>query len=483
MLPAIDRIEANRTSSDRKAAPRRSATARDTARAAEWPRPWLPAEHSKWSMEGVLDVPDDEVERDRMAGDFTRARVQRIWCFCAKPRCLCMVTKPLVHLPDEDALNPLFALLYSFVSLPLTLLDAVNPHLSVQPVHEVLPSLCLASNELKKIPTSITVLEGLEKVDLSYNLFKRFPAAVTSVPNLRTLKVTGNQVRNVSPKVGGLKHLVELRLDDNRIETLPAELGKMKSLKVLVLSKNALRVFPEVVCGCSALKELYLEQNRLSSLPHQIDALSCLEVLALATNEFTEMPRVVCQIPKLKDLRMGRNRVSSFMKEKAAVDGAKEIKFETFQKMIDLERLHLGVNKISTLPPDVWKLRNIVELNVRSNMLSELPPEIGRVAHCLEELYLDSNQLYQLPAGLDKCTRLTHLTACDNKLTSMGLPPLPQSLQQLLLRNNELTVRVARFPTQHRLSLALCCLLRRVSLCSCAGVVRRCRQVWPRVLR
>lgn len=448
-------------------------------------------------MEGVLDAPDDEVERDRMDGDFTRARMQRIWCFCAKPRCLCMVTRPVVHLPDEDALNPLFAFLYSFVSLPLTLLDAVNPHISVQPVKEVLPRLSLATNELKKIPGSITVLEGLEEVDLSYNLFKRFPAAVTSVPKLRTLAVTGNQVRNISPKVGGLKHLVELKLDDNRIETLPDEFGKLKTLEVLVLSKNAMREFPEVLCSCTALRELYLELNELSSLPHRIDNLSRLELLALGTNRFTEMPRVLSQIPKLKDLRIGRNRISSLMQsttatQKAATETGKEVKFETFKNMSDLEHLHLGVNKLSTLPEDIWKLPRLVELNLRSNLLTELSPEIIRVSKSLEELYLDSNQLYQLPAALEKCKRLTKLTVCDNKLTSKGFPPLPPNLVQLLLRENELTVSAAclsavicSFCYVYCLSSQPACVVcqpgtlteARRSVRVCADAVRQCQKI------
>jgi Leucine-rich repeat (LRR) protein len=73
-------------------------------------------------------------------------------------------------------------------------------------------------------------------------------------------------------------------------------------------------------------------------------------------------------------------------------------------------------------------------------MLTELSPEMERLSKCLEELYLDGNQLHTLPAALEKCKRLTKLTVCDNKLTSTGLPPLPPNLVQLLLRQNELTV-------------------------------------------
>eukprot|EP01045_Picozoa_sp_COSAG04_P045776 COSAG04_NODE_16229_length_506_cov_0.626536_2_plen_91_part_01 len=87
-------------------------------------------------MDGVLDLPEDEVERDRMEGDFTRARMTKILCFCTKPRGVVMISRPVMHLPDEDALNPLFAFLYSFVSLPLKILDAINPHISLQPVKD-----------------------------------------------------------------------------------------------------------------------------------------------------------------------------------------------------------------------------------------------------------------------------------------------------------------------------------------------------------
>eukprot|EP01046_Picozoa_sp_COSAG06_P085579 COSAG06_NODE_32265_length_509_cov_0.536585_1_plen_82_part_01 len=82
-------------------------------------------------MDGVLDLPDDEVERDRMEGDFTRARMLRIWCFCSKPRCVCMVTRPVVARPDGDARNPRFAFLDVLVPLPLQFLAADNPRVSV----------------------------------------------------------------------------------------------------------------------------------------------------------------------------------------------------------------------------------------------------------------------------------------------------------------------------------------------------------------
>ena len=192
---------------------------------------------------------EDDIDRDRMEGDFTRARMEKLWCVCNKPRGIFMRATPLRELPDEDSLNPIVALGYSFVALPLTILDIINPHITMQPVNEGLKRLNLQFNLLKRIPDSIKKLDTVEEVDLSDNLFKRFPAAITTLPSLKVLLVKQNEVRNVSPKIGSMKVLRELHLDKNRIEKLPVELGQLKTLTVLSLSDNALAAFPEIICN------------------------------------------------------------------------------------------------------------------------------------------------------------------------------------------------------------------------------------------
>ena len=57
----------------------------------------------------------------------------------------------------------------------------------------------------------------------------------------------------------------------------------------------------------------------------------------------------------------------------------------------------------------------------------------------VKELYLDGNQLTELPKGLEKLTQLKLLALNNNQLTSVkGLAKLTQ-LEQLLLGNNQLT--------------------------------------------
>lgn len=234
------------------------------------------------------------------------------------------------------------------------------------------------------------------------------------------------------------------RLDKNRIEKLPAELARLKGLLILSLSDNAISEFPEVICDCSGLQELWLEKNMLSTLPNRIDELKSLETLALGINAFRTMPYALSQLRELKDLRLGRNQLSTLMTTAAIkankTDSGmeKELKVEPFKMMVSLESLHLGVNHLAMLPADLWKIPRLVEINLRGNSLQTISEEIERTKNTLEALFLDDNQLQQLPNCLQHCRQLSKLTVCGNLLED--LPELPPSLTQLLLRNNRLKV-------------------------------------------
>jgi len=69
----------------------------------------------------------------------------------------------------------------------------------------------------------------------------------------------------------------------------------------------------------------------------------------------------------------------------------------------------LAGNRLRTLPAEIGKLADLVELDVSSNLLERLPEGgIGRLAK-LGELYLQDNQLSALPADLDGLVALAVL--------------------------------------------------------------------------
>eukprot|EP00741_Cyanophora_paradoxa_P013694 tig00020704_g13220.t1 len=59
-------------------------------------------------------------------------------------------------------------------------------------------------------------------------------------------------------------------------------------------------------------------------------------------------------------------------------------------KLTNLETLWLQCNQLMELPPETGRLANLKELYVRDNRLTALPPELGRLA-ALEQLYVERN--------------------------------------------------------------------------------------------
>jgi Leucine-rich repeat (LRR) protein len=110
---------------------------------------------------------------------------------------------------------------------------------------------------------------------------------------------------------------------------------------------------------------------------------------------------------------------------------------------VKLTYLTLNENQLSgSIPPELGKLTNIVELNLESNRLSgSIPPELGKLAN-LKELLLGSNQLSgRIPPSLGNLEQLGNLVLSNNQLSG-SIPPelgnLP-NLQGLHLASNRLS--------------------------------------------
>jgi internalin A len=105
----------------------------------------------------------------------------------------------------------------------------------------------------------------------------------------------------------------------------------------------------------------------------------------------------------------------------------------------DATSLDLSGRKLTSLPPEVMRLTNLIRLNLSENQLTSLPAEVTRLTN-LTTLDLSENQLTSLPAEIARLTNLTSLNLSGNQLTILPVEITQlTNLADLTLNNNQLT--------------------------------------------
>jgi Leucine-rich repeat (LRR) protein len=127
--------------------------------------------------------------------------------------------------------------------------------------------------------------------------------------------------------------------------------------------------------------------------------------------------------------------------EEARVSGATELDLGSFGLstlppeigvLENLLGLHLWNNRLTTVPPEVGNLSNLVWLNLGNNQITHLPPEIGNLQN-LQLLELHNNQLSNLPTEISHLQKLCYLGIRENEFYQ--LPIFLYELQQLETAN------------------------------------------------
>jgi Leucine-rich repeat (LRR) protein len=92
---------------------------------------------------------------------------------------------------------------------------------------------------------------------------------------------------------------------------------------------------------------------------------------------------------------------------------------EKFWECVDLAKLDLCFNNISSIPTQVANVTSLTSLKISNNRIDNLPEEMFDM-HMLRVLHLNNNQLTgSFPARLGDLSQLAELCLSDNQLTSL----------------------------------------------------------------
>lgn len=143
-----------------------------------------------------------------------------------------------------------------------------------------------------------------------------------------------------------------------------------------------------------------LQRNRLKQISG-ITQLKNLTELNLCRNEFTDFPTDIRGLRQLEKLYINQNNIKTIP----------ENVFPYFEK---LRFLKLSTNRLEKLPQDMNRCQHLNYLNLSNNCLRNLDPLVGLSQ--LKELYVERNQLADLPDLLFQNSSLTLFKANGNPL-------------------------------------------------------------------
>lgn len=184
-----------------------------------------------------------------------------------------------------------------------------------------------------------------------------------------TLDLNALKLRAIPEEIATQEGLDYLFLMGNRIEIIPAAFAETFRCISLHLFGNPLRNVPAALFHMKGLTDLYLGRSALVDLPQLDRPASQLKILGLDRTEWLDIPDgFLRQFPNLRTLLLN----SSFR---------------------------------DAIPPDVFALPELIQLDFEENPLEVLPSEINQLRK-LMILNLTNCQLKSLPKSLGSLTVL-----------------------------------------------------------------------------
>ncbi|XP_076257217.1 G-protein coupled receptor rickets isoform X2 [Rhynchophorus ferrugineus] len=275
-----------------------------------------------------------------------------------------------------------------------------------------LQTLLLKRNKIVDIDDmAFSNLTSLRILELDNNFLTQIPLAITKLPDLQELSISGNRIKYIT---GGL------------LQQTPAlELLELKGNPLVAVDSNAFSHLPR-------LRRLVLSDARkLSTFPN-LNGTSSLEVLRLDRAGLSIVPSSLCTFcPKLKNLDVKSNKLTMVPEinechEMRVLDLAsnhiRSIEGKRFRGLYQMHDLLLSHNHIQYIPHDAfYNLSKLQVLDLENNEISFIHQDAFLSIPNIEDLNLGNNVFPHLPsAGLE---RLLHLKTFNNPNLREFPPP------------------------------------------------------------
>ena len=325
-------------------------------------------------------------------------------------------------------------------------------------------------NRIKKLSLTHDSLEELESdnflnvgavdyIDLRFNSLAHIPMDLFKhVPNLTHLHLGYNRLLNIDSLVTPyLGRLQSLTLEGNRIVELPVSFYALRDLYVLILSANRLSKLPlSCLENNGHVYILLLDDNEIRHVATpSINATLGTVILNISSNhlqDVSDVGTIASFMPHLRLFWISNNKLRSLPPHPLLCDGVKtvdlgsnlitEIPPGMYRHMAILLAVQMKNNSISALGPFIFEgLHSLEAIQLQMNSISDLSPfSFQGELNLVEFINLGHNMITSIPAALfSKLPSLRYLLLDWNHIANIGNQALPQSVQYLILRGNNIT--------------------------------------------
>ncbi|XP_053511518.1 leucine-rich repeat-containing protein 40 isoform X4 [Artibeus jamaicensis] len=236
--------------------------------------------------------------------------------------------------------------------------------------------LDLRDNKLKSVPDEITLLQSLERLDLSNNDISSLPYSLGKL-HLKLLALEGNPMRTIRREIINkgtqevLKYLRSKIKDDG-----PSQSDSVIETAMTLPSESRVNVHAIIT-----LKILDYSDKQTTLIPDEVfDAVksNIITSINFSKNQLSEIPKRILELKDMaSDVNLSFNKLSFISLELCM-----------FQKLTFLD---LSNNQVGSVDPEKLKtMENLITLDLQNNDLLQIPPELGNCVN-LRTLLLDGN--------------------------------------------------------------------------------------------
>ena len=326
----------------------------------------------------------------------------------------------------------------SLVTIPITLYAKSS---------EII-SLNLSRNLSLDVPKDfIQSCINLREIKFIGNEASQLPQSFSLAGRLTYLDISNNCLEELSHAcLDRLTGLVSIKMANNRLTELPSYFANFHALRSLTMSSNGFKVFPEFICNLKSLVDLDISFNGIEELPN-IGRLVTLERLWITNNNlsgsldesfrdlvnlkeldarFNAITNIdnLSSLPRLEQVSFGHNLISrfkcSFPKLRSLhLDHCPLTHFDVDAPMPTLTSLNLASGKLAQFRDTIFEnCPNVTKLVLDKNHLSSVSPQVGKLRR-LEHFSMIKNPLASLPATIGCLVELKHLNLRECNLTSL----------------------------------------------------------------